>query len=97
MRGDPATQIDPLNLPEFIIRQNGGELQGLIEGGRKTGSFEIVEGEVHEQTYLVAASASAAIFHVKITAFDRLRRIAEWRKVIATVVFQVGDNAGVGE
>jgi len=45
----------------------------------------------------MAASASAAIFHVEITAFDRLRCIAEWRKVIATVVFQVGDNTGMGE
>jgi len=32
-----------------------------------------------------------------IEAFDRLRRIAEWRTVIAAVVFQVGDNAGMGE
>jgi len=49
MRRDPATQIDPLDLPEFVIRQNGGELQGLIEGGRKTGRFEIVEGKGHGQ------------------------------------------------
>jgi hypothetical protein len=31
MRGDPATQIDPLDLPEFVIRQDGGELQWLIK------------------------------------------------------------------
>jgi len=49
MRGDPTTQIDPLDLPEFIIRQNGGELQGLIEGRRKAGGFEIVECEGHGQ------------------------------------------------
>ena len=47
MRGDPAPQIDPLDLPEFIIRQNGGELQGLIEGRRKAGRFEIVECKGH--------------------------------------------------
>ena len=94
---DPAMQIDPLDLPEFVVRQNGGELQGLIEGGRKAGGFEIVEGKGHEQAYCVAASASARIIYLMIEAFDRLRRIAEWRTVIAAVVFQVGDNAGMGE
>jgi len=34
MRRDAAAQIDPLDLPEFAIRENGRELQGLIEGGR---------------------------------------------------------------
>jgi hypothetical protein len=28
----PATLIDLFDLPEFFIRQNGGELQGLVEG-----------------------------------------------------------------
>jgi hypothetical protein len=45
VRRDAATQIDPLDLPEFAIRQNGGELQGLIEGGRDAGGFKIVESE----------------------------------------------------
>ena len=45
---DTATQIDPLDLPEFAIRQNGGELQGLIEDGRCTGGFKIVECEIHQ-------------------------------------------------
>jgi len=49
MRGDPATQIDPLDLSELVIRQNGGELQGLIEGRRKAGGFEIVKCEDHGQ------------------------------------------------
>ena len=48
VRRDTATQIDPLDLPEFTIRQNGGELQGLIEGGRCAGGFKIVEREIHQ-------------------------------------------------
>ena len=44
---DAATQINPLNFPEFSIRQNGGELQGLIEGGRDAGGFKVVKGEMH--------------------------------------------------
>lgn len=47
VRRDAATQIDPLDLPEFAIRQNGRELQGLIKGGRGAGGFEIVESESH--------------------------------------------------
>jgi hypothetical protein len=47
MRGDPATQIDPLDLHECVIRQNRGELQGLIEGGRKAGGLNVVEGKGH--------------------------------------------------
>jgi hypothetical protein len=47
MRGDPAPHIDPLDLPECVIRQNGGELQGLIEDRRKAGGFEIVESKGH--------------------------------------------------
>jgi hypothetical protein len=42
---DPAMQIDPLDLPEFVVRQNGGELQGLIEGGRKAGCRVVLKSE----------------------------------------------------
>lgn len=47
VRRDTATQIDPLDLPEFTVRQNGGKLQGLIEGGRGTGGFKVVERKSH--------------------------------------------------
>jgi hypothetical protein len=47
MRRDPAPQIDQLDLPECVIRQNGRELQGLVECGRNAGGFEIVKGEMH--------------------------------------------------
>jgi len=53
MRGDPATQINPLDLPEFVVRQNGGKLQGLIEGRRKAGGFEIVKGKIHTAHYFL--------------------------------------------
>jgi hypothetical protein len=39
VRRDAAAQIYPLELPEFAIRQNGRELQGLIEGGRDAGGL----------------------------------------------------------
>lgn len=47
MRRDTATQIDPFDFPEFAIRQDGRELQRLVEGGRNSGGLEIVEGEGH--------------------------------------------------
>ena len=33
VRRDPATQIDPLDLPECVIRQDGRELQGWSKAG----------------------------------------------------------------
>ena len=47
MRRNAAAQIDPLDLPEFTIRQDGRELQRLVKGGRDASCFEIVEGKVH--------------------------------------------------
>jgi len=32
MRRNPAAQIDPLDFPEVVIRENSRKLQGLIEG-----------------------------------------------------------------
>ena len=49
MRRDAATQIDPLDLLERDIRQDGSQLKGLIEGGRGAGRFKVVEGEGHGQ------------------------------------------------
>ncbi len=47
MRSDPAAKIDPLDLSEFTVLQNGGELQRLIEVGRKAGRLKIVKGKGH--------------------------------------------------
>ena len=47
MRRDAATQIDALDLRERIIRQNGSELQGLIECRGSAGRLQIVEGKGH--------------------------------------------------
>ena len=48
------------DLAEFTIRQNGGELQGLIEGRRCTGGFKIVESEIHSASIAgIEANAEA--------------------------------------
>lgn len=44
---DPAAQVDPLDLPECVIRQNGGEVQWLVEGGRDAGGFKIIKRKSH--------------------------------------------------
>ena len=50
MRRNAAAQIDPLDFPERVVRQNGRELQGLIEGGRDTGGFEVIKSKCHERS-----------------------------------------------
>jgi hypothetical protein len=60
VRRDAATQIDPLDLLERVIRQDGCELKGLIESGRGAGGFKIVEGEIHRLS-LAAAVCSVIL------------------------------------
>jgi hypothetical protein len=47
MRRNAAAHINPLDLPECVIRENGRELQGLIECGRDAGGLKVIENECH--------------------------------------------------
>jgi hypothetical protein len=95
VRRDAATQIDPLDLPEFAIRQNGRELQGLIEGGRDAGGFEIVEGEFHDRKDLRDRrdrAGAGALTELLGSALDAARIARENRKKRGSAFLQtLGD------
>lgn len=57
VRRDTAAQIGPFDLPELAIRQNGGELERLIEGRRCSGGFKIVESEILQRSLTVTGDS----------------------------------------
>ena len=47
VRSKPTAQVHAFERPEVVIRKNRRKLQRLIVRGRRSGGFEIVEGERH--------------------------------------------------
>ena len=47
MGRQPAADVDPILLHEILIRPDRGELQRLVELGRGSRGFKIVEDKIH--------------------------------------------------